>query len=160
MGETGMDAEFMAEAISLASKGMGDDLGGPFGAVIVRDEKVIGRACNEVIALSDPTAHAEMQAIRMACKSLNHFHLEGCSLYCSCEPCPMCLGAVYWARLDRVYYAASQKDAANIGFADAAIYDEFCLEPNSRQLPMIQLMRDEVLDVFQRWKEKADRILY
>jgi tRNA(Arg) A34 adenosine deaminase TadA len=160
MGEASMGIEFMAEAISLASKGMDDGLGGPFGAVVVRDGKVIGRACNDVISLSDPTAHAEIQAIRMACKNLNYFHLEGCTLYCSCEPCPMCLGAAYWARLDCIYYAASQKDAANIGFADAAIYDEFCLEPDRRQIPMTQLMRDEVLDVFQRWREKTDRILY
>lgn len=155
-----MGIEFMAEAISLASEGMSNDLGGPFGAIIVREGNVIGRACNDVIASNDPTAHAEIQAIRMACKSLSHFHLEGCSLYCSCEPCPMCLGAAYWARLDCIYYAASRKDAASIGFADAAIYDEFCLEPGKRQIPMIQLMRDEVLDVFQQWREKTDRILY
>ncbi|QBQ55887.1 nucleoside deaminase [Nitrosococcus wardiae] len=155
-----MNPEFMAEAIRLASQGMGDDLGGPFGALVVRDGEILGRACNGVIRLRDPTAHAEIQAIRMACQNLNHFHLEGCALYCSCEPCPMCLGAAYWAHLDGIYYAASREDAASIGFADAAIYDELCLEPSRRHIPMIQLMREEVLDVFRRWKEKSDRILY
>lgn len=155
-----MGSAFMAEAISLANQGMSDGLGGPFGAVVVREGKVIGRACNTVVSLNDPTAHAEIQAIRMACGSLNHFYLEGCSLYCSCEPCPMCLGAAYWARLDRIYYAASREDAASIGFADAAIYDELCLEPSRRQIPMLQLMRAEVLEVFQRWVKKSDRILY
>lgn len=155
-----MHTEFMVEAISLARQGMGEGLGGPFGALVVRDGEILGRAYNQVIALHDPTAHAEIQAIRTACKNLNHFHLEGCVLYCSCEPCPMCLGAAYWAHLDRIYYAATQEDAASIGFADAAIYEELCLEPDGRQIPMIQFMRDEVLEVFQRWKEKSDRILY
>ena|SRR5690625_411632 len=155
-----MGSAFMAEAISLANQGMSDGLGGPFGAVVVREGKVIGRACNAVVSLNDPTAHAEIQAIRMACGRLNRFYLEDCALYCSCEPCPMCLGAAYWARLDRIYYAASREDAAGIGFADAAIYDELCLEPSRRQIPMIQLMRDEVLEVFQRWVKKPDRILY
>ncbi|ADE14561.1 Guanine deaminase [Nitrosococcus halophilus Nc 4] len=155
-----MNPEFMAEAIRLASQGMDDDLGGPFGALIVRDGEILAHACNGVVEACDPTAHAEIQAIRMACKHINHFHLEGCVLYCSCEPCPMCLGAAYWAHLDGIYYAASREDAANIGFADAAIYDELCLEPSRRRIPMIQLMREEILHVFQRWMEKSDRILY
>ncbi|KFI23003.1 nucleoside deaminase [Nitrosococcus oceani] len=155
-----MNARFMAEAISLASEGMADGLGGPFGAVVVRDGEILGRACNDVIALRDPTAHAEVQAIRMACSNINDFHLEGCALYCSCEPCPMCLGAAYWARIGRIYYAAGQEDAAHIGFDDAAIYSELSLEPGRRRIPMFQLMRNEILEVFARWQEKTDRVLY
>lgn len=155
-----MQVEFMAEAIALARDGMGNNLGGPFGALVVRDGEIISRACNDVLALRDPTAHAEIQAIRMACKHLDHFHLEGCTLYCSCEPCPMCLAAAYWARLEGIYFAASQEDAASIGFADVAIYDEICLEPGRRRIPMTQLMRDEVLEVFKRWQDKADRVIY
>jgi guanine deaminase len=155
-----MQAEFMAEAIALAKQGMNAGLGGPFGALIVRSGEVIGRACNDVIALQDPTAHAEIQAIRRACKNLSCFHLEGCVLYCSCEPCPMCLAAAYWARLEGIYFAASREDAARMGFADARIYAELGLAPNERQIPMVQFMQEEALKVAQCWKEKSDRVLY
>ncbi len=155
-----MQIKFMAETIALAREGMNDNLGGPFGALVVRNGEIIGRGCNAVLALCDPTAHAEIQAIRMACRRLNNFHLEGCTLYCSCEPCPMCLAAAYWARLESIYFAATREDAASIGFADAAIYDDFYLEPGERRIPMTQLMRNEVLDVFQHWQAKPDRVIY
>lgn len=150
----------MAKTIALAREGMNDNLGGPFGALVVCDGEIIGHGCNAVLALCDPTAHAEIQAIRMACKQLNYFHLAGCTLYCSCEPCPMCLAAAYWARLESIYFAATRKDAASIGFIDAAIYDDLCLEPGERRIPMRQLMRNEVLDVFQHWQAKSDRVIY
>lgn len=155
-----MRVEFMAEAIALAREGMDKGLGGPFGALIVRDGEIVGRGCNTVLALRDPTAHAEIQAIRVACKHLDRFHLEGCTLYCSCEPCPMCLAAAYWAHLEGIYFAATREDAASIGFADAAIYEALCLEPDRRRIPMARLMREEVLEVFQRWRKKGDRVIY
>ena len=155
-----MEAEFMAEAIALARQGMNAGLGGPFGALVARNREVIGRGCNDVIALQDPTAHAEIQAIRQACQHLSHFHLEGCVLYCSCEPCPMCLAAAYWARLEGIYFAASREDAARMGFADALIYAELGLAPSERQIPMVQIMQEEALKVARHWEEKADRVLY
>lgn len=149
----------MAKAIALAREGMDNNRGGPFGALVVRNGEIMGSACNRVLGQCDPTAHAEIQAIRLACRYLGDFHLEGCALYCSCEPCPMCLAAAYWARVETIFFAATREDAASIGFSDAAIYDALCWE-RGRRIPMTQLMRSEVLAVFQRWQEKADRVMY
>lgn len=134
--------------------------GGPFGCVIVKDGKVIGQGYNEVTSTNDPTAHAEVVAIRNACKNLNSFKLEGCVLYTSCEPCPMCLGAIYWARPDRVVYACSREDAAAIGFDDDFIYKEIPLQSSERKIQTEQLLRDEGVKVMELWKTKKDKINY
>ncbi|NJO43984.1 MAG: nucleoside deaminase [Cyanobacteria bacterium CRU_2_1] len=150
----------MQEAITMSLRGMRSSLGGPFGAVIVKNGQIIAKGCNQVIATNDPTAHAEVVAIREASKVLNSFQLTGCELYTSCEPCPMCLGAIYWARPDRVYYANTKADAAEIGFDDQFIYDELELPHEQRQLPMTQIMRDEALVAFQEWADRVDRVEY
>ena len=155
-----MNDTFMKEAISLAEKGMTKTGGGPFGAIIVKDGKIIGQGNNNVTPLNDPTAHAEITAIRDACKSLQTFSLNGCEIYTSCEPCPMCLGAIYWARLDKVYYAADQKDAAKIGFDDENFYEELKKPFSERKVPMIQLMHDEAVKIFHAWDEKPDKVMY
>jgi guanine deaminase len=155
-----MNSRFMREAIRLSRQKMRADQGGPFGAVIVRRGKIVGRGCNRVTATNDPTAHAEITAIRDACKKLQRFHLEDCELYTSCEPCPMCLGAVYWARLKKVYYANTRKDAAAIQFNDAFIYDEMSVPIPRRKIPMKPLLRKEALEVFQEWAKKADKVPY
>ena len=134
--------------------------GGPFGAIIVRNGKVVGRGWNRVTATNDPTAHAELVAIRDACKKLKRFQLEDCELYTSCEPCPMCLGAVYWARLDRVFYANTRQDAAAIQFDDALIYNQIRLPIPRRKILMKPLLRSEALEVFKEWKNKADKVRY
>src|SRR3954449_778305 len=134
----------MARAIELALKGM-DSNGGPFGAVVVRDGKIVGEGNNRVTSTNDPTAHAEVVAIREACKALDSFQLDGCSIYTSCEPCPMCLGAIYWARPDRVFYACTRDDAATIGFDDDFIYEELEKANNDREMVSIELMRNEAL---------------
>ena len=134
--------------------------GGPFGALIVRDGEVIATGVNRVTATHDPTAHAEVVAIRRACATLKVFHLEGCEIYSSCEPCPMCLSAVYWAKLDRVYYCATRVDAADVGFADDHIYREIPLEPAQRTMAMKQILREEALTVFDAWRSKDDKIPY
>lgn len=155
------DLHFLRQAIRLALEGMSRNEGGPFGALIVRDGQVIGQGHNQVLATNDPTAHAEMVAIRQACRHLGHFQLEGCVLYASCEPCPMCLGAIYWARPDRIVYAASHQDAAEIaGFDDEFIYQELELPPPDRRIPGLQLLREEGLEPFYRWREKGDKKLY
>ncbi|NEP02449.1 MAG: nucleoside deaminase [Symploca sp. SIO2E9] len=153
------NSRFMQEAIALSLKSVNSG-GGPFGAVIVKDGEIIAKAHNQVTSTNDPTAHAEIVAIRQACKVLNTFQLTGCQLYTSCEPCPMCLGAIYWARLDLVYYANTKFDAAQIGFDDQFIYKELDLSISDRQLPMSQLMRDEALVVFQEWANKTDKVEY
>ena len=155
-----MKLHFMREAIRLSRQKMRANQGGPFGAIIVYDGKIIGRGWNRVTATNDPTAHAEMTAIREACKKLKRFHLEDCALYTSCEPCPMCLGAVYWARLKEVFFANSRKDAARIQFDDNTIYDEICLPLRRRQIRMTPLLRKEALKVFAEWKRKADKVRY
>jgi len=155
-----MHAHFMREAIRLSRQKMRANQGGPFGAIIVRDGKIIGRGLNQVTATNDPTAHAEMIAIRHACKRLKRFHLEDCELYTSCEPCPMCLGAVYWARLAAVFYANTRRDAAAIQFDDNLIYREICLPVQRRKIRMRPLLRREALKVFEEWNKKADRISY
>jgi guanine deaminase len=151
---------FMQEAIAgarLASQGKG---GGPFGAVIVRDGQVIGRGRNEVTRTNDPTAHAEIQAIRAACAHIGDYRLECCSIYCSCEPCPMCLGAIYWARLDALYYGATRRDAAQLGFDDQWLYDELQLPIADRSLIITQLLREEALGAFAAWRDDPTHIMY
>ena len=150
----------MREAIRISFTKMRGDQGGPFGAVVVRRDKIIGRGWNRVTSTNDPTAHAEVVAIRDACRRLKTFQLADCDLYTSCEPCPMCLSAVYWARLKRIYYGNTRKDAARIAFDDAFIYREVSLPISSRKIPMKQLLRKEALAAFVEWKNKADKIPY
>jgi guanine deaminase len=152
--------EFMKQAITLARENIKSGKGGPFGAVVVKDNKIIASAMNEVTSSDDPTAHAEVVAIRRACKALNTYQLEGCEIYSSCEPCPMCLGAIYWARPDRVYYAGTRKDAAKSGFDDDFIYQEMELPPQDRKIPFINLMRNEANEVFKDWDESGLEIHY
>jgi tRNA(Arg) A34 adenosine deaminase TadA len=155
-----MNEEFMREAIRLSIREMRRGRGGPFGAVVVRDGKVVGRGCNQVTSANDPTAHAEIVAIRAACKRLKTFQLSGCELYTSCEPCPMCLSAIYWARLGHVYYANTRKDAARIDFDDDFIYREVALPIRRRKLGMSQLLHEEALAAFAEWQRKPDKVLY
>ena len=150
----------MQEAVSLGATGMQQQGGGPFGAVIVRNGELVGRGWNRVTRNLDPTAHAEVCAIRDACQLLQRFDLRGCDLYASCEPCPMCLAAIYWARLDRVYYACSRTDAARAGFDDQLIYDQIGLGLSERSLPMIQLGCVAADALFDEWRVKADKIPY
>jgi guanine deaminase len=148
----GKDQEnFMKEAIRLASLNMENGHGGPFGCVIVKDGEIIASAFNEVLKNNDPTAHAEVLAIRRACQKLNTFQLDGCEIYTSCEPCPMCLGAIYWSRPSKVFYAASRIDAALAGFDDNHIYDQLNLPLPNRQIPFEQIMEEDVKDVFKKW---------
>lgn len=152
--------EFMLEAIALSHKCMETGTGGPFGAVIVKDGKIVGRGSNKVTTNNDPTAHAEVMAIRDACTNLNTFQLTGCEVYTSCEPCPMCLGAIYWARPDRIYFAADKSDAANAGFDDSFIYKEIELAPNMRKIPAIQEDRENAIPVFEEWKSSETKTDY
>ena len=155
-----MKAKFMREAIRLSFKMMRRGAGGPFGAVIVKGNKVVGRGFNRVTSSNDPTAHAEIVAIRDACRRLRTFELNGCDLYTSCEPCPMCLSAIYWARLRKVFYGNTRKDAARIAFDDDLIYREVSLPIRKRSLVMKQLLRDEAIAAFKEWEAKADKIPY
>lgn len=155
-----MQNPFMARAIELSIENVRSGRGGPFGAVVVRDGAIVGEAANRVTLTIDPTAHAEVLAIREACKKLNAFHLQGCEIYASCEPCPMCLGAIYWARLSRVYFANADADAARIGFDDSLIYRELAQPHSQRKIPMTQIMREEALEAFRAWENKADKIAY
>ena len=150
----------MRAAIRLSLSKMRANCGGPFGAVIVRKGKVVGRGWNQVASTNDPTAHAEVTAIRDACKKLKTFQLDDCELYTSCEPCPMCLAAIYWARFKKVYYANTRKDAAKIQFDDDLIYREVAKPIAKRIIPMKQLLRPEALEVFAEWKTKTDKIRY
>jgi tRNA(Arg) A34 adenosine deaminase TadA len=150
----------MQEAIALAIEGVRSGVGGPFGAVVVRDGAVIGRGVNRVTSAHDPAAHAEIVAIRDACGRLGTHDLEGCEIFASCEPCPMCLGAIYWARIDRLCFAATRQDAADAGFDDDHIYREMALPANRRSLPTTQLMRGPALLAFTEWRSKPDRIPY
>ena len=150
---------FMREAIKLSAESVRSG-GGPFGAVIVRNGEIIARGENRVTVCNDPTAHAEVSAIREAAARLGTYDLSGCEIYSSCEPCPMCLGAIYWARLDKLYYAGTRADAANVGFDDAHIYEELPLEPSQRELPTETLLREEAQRVFEAWAEKADKKEY
>lgn len=150
----------MREAIKLSIDSMRAGNGGPFGAVIVKDGKVIAKGSNRVTSTNDPTAHAEVVAIREACKVLGTFQLTGCEIYTSCEPCPMCLGAIYWARPDKMYFANTKSDAAAIGFDDQFIYNEIELDVNQRHLPTEQLLNDEAIVAFKEWEQKTDKIDY
>ena len=152
--------EYMQEAIKLSIEKMQAGFGGPFGCVIVKDGKIIARGFNNVTASNDPTAHAEVDAIRKACKELGTFQLDDCELYTSCEPCPMCLGAIYWARPKVVYYGNTKIDAANIGFDDQFIYDEIEKPLAARSIPMISFLREEALEGFKQWEAKADKTEY
>ena len=149
----------MREAIKLSAESVRSG-GGPFGAVIVRNGEIIARGENRVTVCNDPTAHAEVSAIREAAARLGTYDLSGCEIYSSCEPCPMCLGAIYWARLDRLYYAGTRANAANVGFDDAHIYEELPLDPSQRELPTESLLREEAQRVFEAWAEKADKKEY
>ena len=150
---------FMREAIKLSAESVRSG-GGPFGAVIVRNGEIIARGENRVTVCNDPTAHAEVSAIREAAARLGTYDLSGCEIYSSCEPCPMCLGAIYWARLDKLYYAGTRADAANVGFDDAHIYEELPLDPSQRELPTQTLLREEAQRVFEAWAEKLDKKEY
>lgn len=150
----------MREAIELAREGMTTGQGGPFGSVIVRDGEIIGRGCNMVTSTNDPTAHAEVVAIRDACQNLGTFQLDGCTLYASCEPCPMCLGAIYWARPSRIVYGAFHSDAAGAGFDDQFIYEELDKPREQRHIPMQQCLRDEANTVFREWVALDKRVPY
>jgi tRNA(Arg) A34 adenosine deaminase TadA len=157
---TEQDKTFMSRAIDIAQEGMDSGKGGPFGAVVVHNGEIIGEGCNQVTSTNDPTAHAEIVAIREACRTLGAFQLENCSIYTSCEPCPMCLGAIYWARPERVFFACTRDDAAHAGFDDDFIYDELGNSHEERRLVIMNLMRDEALQVFERWMEKNDKTEY
>jgi guanine deaminase len=155
-----MDKVFMARAIELSVENVRSGRGGPFGAVIVRDGVIVAEGANGVTATNDPTAHAEVLAIRAACQKLGAFELKGCELYTSCEPCPMCLAAAYWARIDRVYFGNSAEDAARIGFDDSTIYTELARPHGMRTIPMIPLMRDEAAQAFRAWEQSSNKIVY
>jgi guanine deaminase len=154
-----MSSDFMRQAIALALENIRKG-GGPFAAVVVKNGVVVATGGNRVTATNDPTAHAEMVAIREACRKLGTFQLTGCELYTTCEPCPMCLGAIYWARPSRVYYAGTASDAAAAGFDDAFIYDELQMPSNNRRIPMEELNRAEALVIFQEWLAKSDKTPY
>jgi tRNA(Arg) A34 adenosine deaminase TadA len=155
-----MNPEFMREAIRLSLAKMRANQGGPFGAVVIRNGRIVGRGWNRVTSTNDPTAHAEIVAIRDACRRLKAFELDGCELYTSCEPCPMCLSAIYWARFRHVYYGNTRKDAAKIAFDDDCIYREVKLPISRRKIPMRQLLRSEALVAFKAWQDKPDKIVY
>lgn len=150
----------MQIAINLSREGMNSGKGGPFGCVIVKEGIIVGKGCNCVASTNDPTAHAEIVAIRDACNNMNSFQLQGCELYTSCEPCPMCLGAIYWARPDRVFFANDKIDAAEAGFDDNFIYQELSVPLPERKIPMQQLILKEAKEVFRQWIAKADKTTY
>jgi guanine deaminase len=151
---------FMRRAIELARQGVENDQGGPFGCVIARDGEIVGEGCNEVTSTNDPTAHAEVVAIRAACRKLESFQLDGCTVYTSCEPCPMCLGAIYWARPAAIFFAGTREDAAAAGFDDEQFYNELEKPNDQRQLKMNGLLRDEAQEVFAKWIAKPDKVAY
>lgn len=151
--------DFMRQAIALSIENVKNG-GGPFAAVIVKDGEVVAKSANRVTANNDPTAHAEVSAIREASKKLGTFDLSGCEIYTSCEPCPMCLGAIYWAHLDKMYYGNDKHDAKRIGFDDSFIYDEIALKPEDRRLKSVQLLHDEAFVAFDDWMKKEDKIEY
>ncbi len=157
---TDREKHFMHLAIAESEKGITAGHGGPFGCLVVKGDVVIASAHNMVQANNDPTAHAEVQAIRQACEALQHYQLDGCEMYCSCEPCPMCFGAIYWARPARVFFANTKHDAAGIGFDDAFIYEELDKEPKARTITMLQIQDDYALRVFAAWDRSGDKTLY
>ena len=151
--------KFMAKAIELSIKSA-NTIGGPFGSVIVKDQKIIAEGSNKVTSTNDPTANGEIVAIREACKNLNTFDLSGCEIYTSCEPCPMCLSAIYWSRLGKIYYANTREDAKNIDFDDSFIYTEIPKKIDDRKIKMVQMLREEALKAFEIWDKKVDKIKY
>jgi guanine deaminase len=155
-----MDKAFMLRAIQLSIENVRSELGGPFGAVIVKDNRIVAEAVNQVTLTKDPTAHAEVLAIRQACQKLGVFELKDCELYTSCEPCPMCLGAIYWARLSRVYYGNLAEDAAQAGFDDSLIYREIARPHSERAIPMVQMLHEEALAAFRAWKDMPGKAAY
>lgn len=154
------EEKFMHEAIALSQNGIQQNQGGPFGCVIVKGDVIVGRGNNKVTSTNDPTAHAEVVAIRDACKNLQTFQLDDCEVFTSCEPCPMCLGAIYWARPKVIYFANNRQDAAEIGFDDSMIYDEMSADIENRKIPIISLGRAEALKVFTEWMNKEDKTTY
>jgi tRNA(Arg) A34 adenosine deaminase TadA len=152
--------KFMRRAIELARSGMDGGAGGPFGCIVVKDGEIVGEGNNQVTSTNDPTAHAEVVAIREACRSLETFQLEGCEIYTSCEPCPMCLGAIYWARPAAIYFAGTQADAAEAGFDDEHFYTQLALANAERELPLQNLLRNEARRVFSEWIAKPDKVEY
>ena len=154
------DHEYLRQAIELSKQGILSNEGGPFGAIVVKNDVVIGRGFNRVTSTSDPTAHAEIVAIRDACQHLNSFQLEDCTIYSSCEPCPMCLGAIYWARPSRLVFACTREDAASIGFDDDFIYNEINVNYQNRKITTENLLRDEGYEIMNQWLEKSDRLEY
>lgn len=150
----------MRRAIAIAQNGIDSNAGGPFGAVVVKNGAIIGEGCNRVTSDNDPTSHAEIIAIRRACQELSSFQLDGCTIYTSCEPCPMCLGAIYWARPEQVYFAGTRDDAAGAGFDDEMIYDEIGKSISERRMPIVNLLRGEAQALFENWKNKEDKTEY
>jgi guanine deaminase len=155
-----MGNPFMARAIELSIENVRAGRGGPFAAVIVKGDEIVAEGANAVTSANDPTAHAEVMAIREACRKLGTFELEDCEMYATCEPCPMCLGAIYWAHLARVYFAALSADASQAGFDDSFIYREITRPREERKIPMVPLMREEALEAFRAWEAKSDKIRY
>lgn len=155
-----MKSDFLEQAVDLSMENVKNKLGGPFGAVIVRDNEIIGKGTNRVTSLNDPTAHAEIMAIRDACKNVASFSLAGSDIYTSCEPCPMCLAAIYWARISNIYYANSRDDAARIGFDDSYIYDQVPLPNDCRDIKMFKIKSNYAIEVFDFWNTIADKIKY
>lgn len=154
-----MNKEYMMKAIELSMNSVANG-GGPFGALIVKDGKIVAEGSNCVTLNNDPTAHAEVTTIRKACTALNTFDLSGCEIYTSCEPCPMCLSAIYWARIERIYYGCNKVDAKNIGFDDSFIYEQIELKPELRSIPSSQVLHTEALEAFRMWTDKEDKIEY
>jgi len=154
-----MKNKFMIRAIKLSIESVNSG-GGPFGSIIVKNDKVIAEGSNKVTLNNDPTAHGEIVAIRKACKSLNNFNLSGCELYSTCEPCPMCLSAIYWGRIEKIYYANTRDDARKIDFDDSLIYSELLKNVKKRKISMVQMMRDEALKAFELWDKKTDKVKY
>ena len=156
---TDTDRKFMRQAIDLSIENVRNG-GGPFGAVIVRDGEVVATGVNNVVPHCDPTAHAEVSAIRKACQKVGNFKLDGCTIYTSCEPCPMCLSAIYWAGIERIFYGNTKQDAEDINFSDKFIYDELALPMTERRVPAVNMMRDDALEAFRDWQNKSDKVEY
>ena len=154
-----MNKKFMERAIELSIESVNNN-GGPFSSVIIKEGKIIAEGSNKVTLTNDPTAHGEIVAIRQACKKLNDFNLKGCELYSTCEPCPMCLSAIYWSHIDKIYYANTRDDAQKIDFDDSLIYSELQKNLKKRKIPMVQIMRNEALKAFELWDKKADKVKY
>jgi guanine deaminase len=157
---TERELQFMQVAVDLARQGMNSGVGGPFGCIIVKDDTIVGKGCNSVASLNDPTAHAEVVAIRDACRHLHTFQLTDCEIYTSCEPCPMCMGAIYWARPKKVYFGATRHDAADAGFDDSLIYKELTAPLHERIIEIVNLGREKAIKVFDEWIVKPDKVAY